>query len=311
VVVAATFWTWVWGPVGLLLSTPLTLCLAVLGRHVERLRFLEVLLGNRPPLAEEESFYLLALAADPDEAARLAEPFLKQHSLSEYYDVALKALVLAQADANRGALDAERGADVKEMIEGLIENLSDHEERALGEAPPQGDATTAETIFTPDSLPKEWSGQPVLCVAGRSVLDEAAALLLVHLLQARGIGARVISAHDASPARIQGLDPAGVRFICLSYLDAGSGTNAHYLMRRVRRRIPNARAMTAFWGYGGDDVRFLDAIAAMGCDVVTGLKEAVERIVASVGKPPPTSESESTTPGAQEENARARVAATA
>src|ERR1700688_4036717 len=134
VVVAATFWTWVWGPVGLLLSTPLTLCVAVLGRHVERLKFLDVLLGNQPPLAEEESFYLLTLAADPDEVARLAEPFLRQHSLCEFYDVALKALVLAQADANRGALDIERGTSIKAMIEGLIENLSDHEDGGTGEA---------------------------------------------------------------------------------------------------------------------------------------------------------------------------------
>src|SRR3984957_12552307 len=151
VVVAATFWTWVWGPVGLLLSTPLTLCVAVLGRHVERLKFLDVLLGNRPPLAEEESFYLLSLAADPDEAARLAEPFLRQHSLCEYYDVALKALVLAQADANRGALDAERSASIKAMIEGLIENLSDHEERGTSEAPLDHEGTGSESAFARES----------------------------------------------------------------------------------------------------------------------------------------------------------------
>jgi hypothetical protein len=86
VVVAATFWTWLWGPVGLLLSTPLTVCLVVIGRHVERLRFLDVLLGDQPALAPEETFYQRILAGDPDEAARQAEVFLKEKSLCDYYD---------------------------------------------------------------------------------------------------------------------------------------------------------------------------------------------------------------------------------
>jgi predicted PurR-regulated permease PerM len=109
VVVAATFWTWLWGPVGLLLSTPLTVCLVVIGRHVERLRFLDVLLGDQPALAPEETFYQRILAGDPDEAARQAEVFLKEKSLCDYYDeVGIKGLALAQLDARRGALDHER-----------------------------------------------------------------------------------------------------------------------------------------------------------------------------------------------------------
>src|SRR4029077_1941017 len=81
-------WTLLWGPVGLLLSTPLTMCLVVLGRHVERLQFLEVLLGDQPALAPEEAFYQRMLAGDPDEAARQAEEFLKTEPLSAYYDEA-------------------------------------------------------------------------------------------------------------------------------------------------------------------------------------------------------------------------------
>ena len=100
VVVAAAFWTWLWGPVGLILSTPLTLCLVVLGRHVERLEFLDIILGDRPPLTPVESFYQRILAGDPDEARAQAELMLKDRSLSSYYDeVALRGLQLAQADA--------------------------------------------------------------------------------------------------------------------------------------------------------------------------------------------------------------------
>ena len=306
VVVAATFWTWVWGPVGLLLSTPLTMCLVVLGRHVERLKFLDVLLGNRPPLANEETFYLRILAGDPDAAAQQAESFLKEHSLCEYYDVALKALVLAQLDVNRGALEPDRRSSAKDMIEGLIENLSDYEDIAADEPPPDASGARAARIFTPESLPPDWVGQPVLCVAGRGMLDEAAGLLLVHLLERRGIGARAISAHEASPANIQRIDPAGVRFICLSYLEAGSDTSAHYLMRRLRRRIPAAQAMTCFWGLAGENARYLDAVAATGCDVVTNLREAMERIAAAVGQTP--AQSDTGAPIATSERASARAA---
>ena len=107
VVVAATFWTWLWGPIGLILSTPLTLCLVVLGRHVGRLEFLDVLLGDRPALTAVESFYQRMLAGDPDEVFDQAEVLLKQRSLSSYYDdVALQGLRRAVIDADRGVFGA-------------------------------------------------------------------------------------------------------------------------------------------------------------------------------------------------------------
>ena len=93
VVVSATFWTALWGPIGLILATPLTVCLVVLGRHVERLAFLDIMFGNRPALSPSEIFYQRMLAGDPTEAAEKAEQFLKERSLSSYYDdVALKGL---------------------------------------------------------------------------------------------------------------------------------------------------------------------------------------------------------------------------
>jgi predicted PurR-regulated permease PerM len=278
VVVAATFWTWAWGPVGLLLSTPLTLCLAVLGRHVERLRFLDVLLGNRPPLAHEESVYLRILSGDPDDAARLAEIYLKDHTLCDYYDVALKALMLAQGDIERGAIEDGRSADFRAMIEGLIQNLADHEEIA----PVRGTACVPENTYMPETLPPAWRNRPVLCVAGRGALDEAAALLLVHLLEKHGIGARMISSKAASAVRIQDLDVDGVRFICLSHLGASGGAHAHYLMRRLRRRIPDAQAIAGFWGLTDDNSGFLDAFGTTEGEVVTTFQDALARIIAAI-----------------------------
>jgi predicted PurR-regulated permease PerM len=142
VVVAATFWTWLWGPIGLILSTPLTLCLVVLGRHVAHLEFLEVLLGDRPALTPVESFYQRMLAGDPDEAHDQAEVLLKGMSLASYYDeVALNGLRLAAIDAERGALTPAHLARLRLSIRSLIEDLDDHEDSPAS----PGEAQAAET----------------------------------------------------------------------------------------------------------------------------------------------------------------------
>lgn len=279
VVVAAAFWTWVWGPVGLLLSTPLTMCVVVLGRHVEQLRFLDVLLGDKPPLAAEESFYLRLLASDPDETAHQAEMYVRENPLSVYYDeVAMRALMLAQKDASRGALSAERCERIKQTIEGLIVNLSDREENNASsmEAEPKG-----RIVFKPEDLAPTWRKTPVLCVAGRGPLDEAAAALLVHLLKRRGIRAGVVSSEDASPNNVHALDPDGVQVVLVSYLDPGNYKNARYLVRRLHKRMPDAVPIAGFWGAFETDSHFLDSLEATGCDlVVTTLREAVDCIVA-------------------------------
>ena len=124
VVIAAIFWSWLWGPIGLIISTPLTLCLVVLGRHVDRLEFLEVLLGDRPALTPIENFYQRMLANDPDEALQQAELLLKERSLTAYYDeVALKGLQLAANDAERGVLGAEKLERIKHSVRSLVNDL--------------------------------------------------------------------------------------------------------------------------------------------------------------------------------------------
>jgi hypothetical protein len=265
VVVAAVFWTWLWGPVGLLLSTPLTMCFVVLGRHVEGLKFLDVMLGDQPALRFEESLYLRMLAEDPDEAADEAEAFLKENSLSAYYDeVAARALMLAQNDVNRGVLDPLRQTRIRDAIRGLIVNLSDRKD---------DDADGAD-------LPANWHGTPVMCVAGRGPLDEAAALLLVDMLGKHGIGAHVVSSDETSANNIRDLSCEGVRLTCVSYLEPGTFKNARYQVRRLRKRMPEVPVMAIFWGLSGDNSRYLDGIEATECDIVTtGLKETVQHVL--------------------------------
>ena len=282
VLVAAAFWTLLWGPIGLLLSTPLTMCLVVLGRHVEHLQFLEVLLGDQPALAPEESFYQRMLADDPDEAAHEAEAFLKDKPLSVYYDeVAIKGLALAQLDVNRGALDHAHRVRIKEAVDWLIDDLSDRDD------PPAPALKTGETAAAPlsSALPPEqiapgWRGAAVLCIAGRGSLDEAAAAMLAQLLEKRGVGARVLMSEAVSVASLARLDVTGVRMACLSYLEPGNFTNARYLVRRLRRRLPKAMIVDGFWTLTAEEAEERDALAATRADgVVTSLRQAVERVV--------------------------------
>jgi predicted PurR-regulated permease PerM len=268
VVVAAVFWTWLWGPVGLLLSTPLTMCFVVFSRHIEGLKFLDVMLGDQPALRFEESLYLRMLADDPDDAANEAEEFLRSNSLSAYYDeVAARALMLAQSDVNRGVLDPLRQARIRDAIKGLIVNLADRK----------------ENDFVHAELPESWRDaplEPVLCVAGRGPLDEAAALLLVDMLGKYSIGARLVSSDETSATQIRELDCTGVQLTCVSYLEPGTFKNARYQVRRLRKRIPGVPVMAIFWGLAGDNSRYLDGIEATECDIVTsGLKETVQHIL--------------------------------
>src|SRR5712675_595160 len=263
VVASATFWTALWGPIGLVLATPLTVCLVVLGRHVERLEFLDVMFGDRPALSPPEIFYQRMLAGDPTEASEKAEEFLKERSLTSYYDeVALKGLQLAQADAERGALDPERLAKIRDAVSEFAANLSEQDDRL----PPKVRSTTdaeatsavesvAEnaanehlSVLDKEALPPEWQGEhPVLCVAGRSLIDEAAAIMLAQLSTAHGLAARVEGAEALSTTNVFRLETTGVAIVCLVYLDAGGPAHMRYSVRRLRRKLPKATIILGCW----------------------------------------------------------------
>jgi len=263
VVASATFWTALWGPIGLVLATPLTVCLVVLGRHVERLEFLDVMFGDRPALSPPEIFYQRMLAGDPTEASEKAEEFLKERSLSSYYDeVALKGLQLAHIDAERGALDPERLAKIRDAVSEFANNISEQEDRPLPKAKLTTDAEASPAVETvaedapyenlpvlkKEDLPPAWQGEhPVLCVAGRSLLDEAAAIMLGQLSTAHGLAARVEAADALSTANIFRLETAGVAIVCLVYMDAASPSHMRYSVRRLRRKLPEATIILGCW----------------------------------------------------------------
>ncbi|MGX7705450.1 AI-2E family transporter [Methylobacterium sp. Gmos1] len=310
VLVSALFWTWLWGPVGLLLSTPLTVCLVVLGRHVDKLEFLDVLFGDRPALTPVENFYQRMLADDPDEAQELAEAILAQCSLSSYYDeVALKGLQLAATDARRGVLTESQLDRIRVGIGQLIEDLSDRDDVApevkttlagrllsgrQDEDAPCEAAPAVPDAPAPDALPDEWRREgAVLCVAGRGPLDEAASMMLAQLLEKHGFGTRVVPFEAVSRAEIASLDAAAARMICISYLEI-SGTPAHlrYLIQRVRRRAPAAQVLVGLWP--SDDAVLSDpgARESLGADhYAVSLREGVEACLEALRDVPPAAPS--------------------
>jgi predicted PurR-regulated permease PerM len=261
VVVSATFWTALWGPLGLLLANPLTMCLVLLGRHIEHLKFLDVLLGDRPALGNSEALYLRMLGEDPDQAAAEAESFLKENSLCSYYnDVALKALTLAEIDINRGVLDQERAEKITETTRALIQNLSQADGVDTSKDSPATSGDGDRTVF---------------CVGGRDPVDEAAALLLIHLLEQAGIVAELITAYRVRTD--DGIDFSRAKVVCLCYVHSGNAVRAAYLLRRVRRLAPRAIHFAAFWdAKNGDEIS-----KGLGCDVVVTLEEAVSAIQAA------------------------------
>lgn len=289
VVAAATFWTWMWGPVGLFLSTPLTLCLVVMGRHVRRLGFLDVLLGDRPALTPAENFYQRMLAGDPDEVQDHAEALLQGCSLSAYYDdVVVEALRCAAGDLAHRALDAERFERVKQAVEGLVADLDRHDDRdpsadpaaARSPAPPAAEpgSRTAAAPVAEDGPPPAWRAEgAVLCVAGRGPLDGVVAAMLAQVLRKHGLGARAVPNAAASRGDLGGLDPAVVAMACVVLLDVGANpARLRHAVRRLRARLPGRPVLVGLWPAGdtapdGERVR-----AEIGADRCAGsLRDAV------------------------------------
>jgi hypothetical protein len=252
VLLATAFWAWLWGPIGLLLATPLTVGLVVLGRHVDRLEFLDVLLGDRAALEPPEAFYQRALAGDGDGLAEQAELQLRGLTLQAYYDtVALPGLALAQGDATRGALTRTRLDTLRTRVDGLLDDLSEHEDTELPtpvtDGPVENPQPEAAEPLPDPVLPPAWQQRgAVLCVAGRGRLDEQATVMLAQVLALKGFGVTALpneALRDAAPA------PEGVQAVILSALDGGSGAaSARYTMRRLRRRFPEAALVAGLWG---------------------------------------------------------------
>jgi len=188
VVVAAIFWAWIWGPIGLVLAMPLTLMLVVLGRHIPAFELFDILLGDRPPLNAAETFYQRTLALRPEEAIEFAEEQLDHLSLREFYDgVALPGLYLAAADVERGVVERLAIKSVSEAIVHVVDTLR--------ELPPHHE------VADPDVAPDALAGRTILCVPARGPLDTAVAAMAAHLFEQAGATVRTVTRDAPNPPR--------------------------------------------------------------------------------------------------------------
>jgi len=296
VVVAAIFWSWIWGPIGLILSTPLTLCLLVLGRHVRRLEFLDVLLGDQPALTPVENFYQRALAGDPDEAIEQAELLLRERSLSAYYDeVAIKGLQLAANDVMRGSVTATQLARIEATTNDLVDGLDGYDDRepvtsatdenwsaagplspaasdesnvARTEAanPPSVTSGHSEETHATNQSPVAASSR-VLCIPGRGPLDALATTILLQLLAKHGFASRALPHEAASRASIDQLDADDVGIVCILYLQIdGVPSHLRYLVRRIRARLPNVSIVVGLWAAQDTEKWSADLRSAVGAE---------------------------------------------
>jgi len=294
VVVSATFWTALWGPIGLVLATPLTVCLVVLGRHVPSLSFLDTLFGDRPALSPPEIFYQRMLARDPLEASEKARQVLQERSLSAYYEeVALPGLLLAQRDAERGALQAERLEALRASVSELIEDLDvfDDTDPKEGEETQDPEAIDAiETVEDDASAadlpqPPENVGPPdrayrVRCVGARTPVEGAAAEIVAQLLGKHGLAPQLEDDDFLLTSGVVEMEAAGPTIVCVTFLDAEEA-HVRLVVRRVRRRLPSAYVVAACWTSEERELPAEEVRQTARADAVAvSLRDVVERCLA-------------------------------
>lgn len=219
VLISTITWTALWGPVGLLLAMPLTVCLVVIGRHVPQLAFLGILLADEPTLPAEAQVYHRLLAHSPLDAVEIAVDYARDNGAPALFDkVLLPVLMLAETDRRRTALDGERLRLVADGIEEIITAVDD------AESEPRDDAKDDKPATPPASTAS------VLCVGGRSELDQAAAVVAAAALRRRDIPAQ------ASTLRAVGDHAGSVNAVAFCLVLPGSATVINHLLRRFRAR---------------------------------------------------------------------------
>ncbi|MGO4568837.1 AI-2E family transporter [Rhizobium sp. 2YAF20] len=272
IIISAIFWSWLWGPLGLMLSTPLTVCLVVLGRHVPQFGFLDVLLGNEPVLEPHEKLYQRLLAGDPNEASDNAEEFLEEEYLVDYYDkVGMPALLLAELDRQRGVMSERQIELVASSSLALVENLSDiaDEEEDEEETAPQEAPKTEAELELPDG-----QGRSILCIGGRGGLDDAAAAMLSQVLEVQGATATMALHSDHAVRGSLALPMDGVDTAIVTFLNGNSKSRARQIVRRLKRLKPALRVGIFLPTANGQDYAQIDP-EEIGADfVATSITQA-------------------------------------
>jgi hypothetical protein len=270
VLVAAFFWTWLWGIMGLLLATPLTVCLLVIGKHVPQLSFLDILLGDEPVFEPKRRVYQRLLAGDQEEAAELVDDDVEKKPLVEVFDTLLiPALALAETDWHRGDLDESKHKFILQSLREMIQERSEgHEDTPAKEG-----------------VEEDKSSRPcILCLPARDEADELAAMMLAQLLTTGLPRMRECLVQSVSlPAAIGGwVDPAERRkpdVVCISATPPAAVMHARHLCKHVRGRFPTVPVIVGLWDAQGDLSKAKTRIGGGATThVVATLAEAQEQV---------------------------------
>ena len=268
VLVAAVFWTWLWGIVGLLLATPLTVCLLVIGKHVPQLAFLHILLGNEPVFEPKRQVYQRLLARDQEEAAEVVEDELEKKPLAEVYDtLIIPALALAETDWHRGELDEARHKFILQSLKEMIRERDDDQPE-----PPSKEGDAKEDI--------EGGKRPhILCLPARDEADEIAAMMLAQLLATGESLVQSVSYTATAKEVLELLQRRTPDVVCISATPPAAVMHARHVSKLVRGRFPQVPVVVGLWDAQGDLSKARTRIGnGLATHVVTTLAEAIEKV---------------------------------
>ena len=261
--VAIAFWTWLWGPIGLLLATPLTVSLAVLGRYVPQLEFLGVLLSDEPVLETHTSYYQRLVAQDQDEAVELVEEYFRDHPIEEVYEAVLvPALYAAKKDQARGSLTVDEMHFMVQTTREIVENLSLHPRSSLWSDPTAADTLPLDTDASP--LPKVLL---VFCPV-HDAADELVLLMLQHLLDPSHYDIELLHPTMLASEVVTLVEQQGVGLVCLGTLAPGGLAQTRYLCLRLRTRLPELKIVVGRWGFSGRGEESWEMLHEAGADIV-------------------------------------------
>ena len=277
VLVSAVFWTWLWGVPGLLLSTPMTVCLAVMGKYVPQLQFLNILLGDEPVLEPHMRIYQRLLAMDQEEASDLVEEYLKEKPLIQVYDeVLIPALGMAEQDEHAGRLDPERRQFVRRAMKEIIEELGERHGTGDGKMDDASEQTRANSDQAEADATRSLG---VLCLPARDEADEIVAMMVAQVLEMGNCPAKYVAVDALASEMVEAAARHQARIACISALPPSAATHARYLCKRLRAQIPDISLVVGLWGAKGDLVKTRDKLRCKETDqVVRSLAEVVEQI---------------------------------
>jgi hypothetical protein len=258
VVVAAIFWSALWGPMGLILSTPLTLCILVGGRHVRALRFLDLLLGDTQALTLPQKFYQRALSGDSNENIVVARAFLKRNTLADYCDlVLLPALHLAILDLELGVTTQDQQLRIRGVIVAVVSAIDGENSRPVRQRDRASvlKSTSGQLLRQQRELVTgKWQGplnvppgSVMICVGLGSMADDLAAELLVRILRGRKLDARHFSVDDSTPDLPEGATPDAVSVVYLvSAFPGPERARRDVVAEKITKQIPGASMVNVF-----------------------------------------------------------------